>query len=150
MTINEAGLGIIKRRETLRLVAYAATEAERARGIWSIGWGHTRGVKEGDTCTPEWAEARLHEDIIHATFEAQWLVRAPLTENQWSALISLIYNVGTGKSRINATSGIIQKINARDFQGAAEEFLRWNHQDGKVVDGLTKRRQEEHDLFLKP
>ncbi len=69
-------------------------------------------------------------------------VRVPLSQCQYDALTSFVYNVG----RIGPT--MLTKLNAGDFRGAANEFLRWNKDDGRVVDGLTRRRAEERAVFL--
>ncbi len=145
--IGKAGLNLIKSYEQLRLAAYAATEDERARGIWTIGWGHTRGVEEGDTCTAAEAEAFLLADLEDAEGGVYSLVRVPLNKNQYDALVSLVFNIGRGNF---ASSTLLKKLNLHDYEGAALEFAKWNKQSGKVLNGLTKRRAEEQALFNNP
>lgn len=145
--IGPLGLALIKGYEKLRLTAYAATEEERAKGIWTIGWGHTAGVKEGDTCTAEEADQFLLSDLEKAEGGVYSLVRTPLNQNQYDALVSLVFNIGRGNF---AASTILKRLNLGDYAGAAQEFKKWNKQAGKVLGGLTKRRAEEEALFNKP
>ncbi len=147
MIVGQAGLSIIKSYETLRLTAYFATESEHKRNIWSIGWGHTHSVKEFDTCTPEKADAWLLEDIAEAADCVNHHVTAGINQNQFDALVSLVYNIGTTNF---VTSHLLKYLIAGDFGAAASEFPKWDHQDGKVLAGLTKRRNTEKVLFETP
>lgn len=146
MKIADAGLNLIKKSEALRLTAYAATPEEAARGIWTIGWGHTRGVKEGDTCTLAEAEAFLHSDLADSEGCVGSFVSAALNQNQYDALVSLTFNIGPGNFR---SSTLLRKLNAADYDGAALEFARWDKQGGQVLKGLTIRRAAEQELFRK-
>ena len=145
--ISEVGLDLIKAYEKLKLVAYYATPDEKARGICTIGWGHIKGVKPGDVCTEEEAKAYLVEDCAEAEQAVYGLVRVPLNQNQYDALVSLVFNIGSGNF---ASSTLLRKLNQEDYAGAAAEFPRWNKQSGKVLNGLTKRRAIEQALFNKP
>ncbi len=142
--IGEPGLNLIKGYEELRLKAYYATADEKAKGINTIGWGHTSGVKEGDECTVAQAEAFLRGDLEDAEGGVYSLVRVPLTQNQYDALVSLVFNIGRGNF---ASSTLLKKLNMNDYVGASLEFPRWNKQAGQVLKGLTKRRAEEQSLF---
>lgn len=73
------------------------------------------------------------------------IVKVPLTQNQFDALCDLVYNIGSGNF---SKSTLLRKLNAKDYTGAAEEFVKWNMAGGKVLSGLTKRREEEKNLFL--
>lgn len=147
MKTGEAGIALIKSYEKLRLKAYAATADEKARGIWTIGWGHIADVREGDTCTEAEAEAFLREDLADAEKAVNDSVTVPLNQNQFDALVSFTFNVGTGAFR---SSTMLRKLNDGNYDGAAMEFARWNKQSGQVLNGLTKRRAEERDLFSTP
>lgn len=133
----------IKRHEGLRLEAYMPTPNDRP----TIGWGHTKGVRMGDKITLEQAQAFFLEDIAWVGEAIDKLVKVPLGVNQTDALYSFIYNLGEGNF---ASSTLLRKLNAGDYEGAANEFPRWNKQAGKVLRGLVKRRAEEKELFLTP
>ena len=113
-------------------------------GIWTIGYGHTRGVTENSPAiTEEEAENLLFLDLQDAEIEVEHLVAVPLNDNQFSALVSLVFNVGITP----LLRGLGQKLNRQDYEDAAQEFLFWNHAGGIVVDGLTRRRKAEMELF---
>lgn len=128
--------------EGLELRAY-----QDQRGIWTIGYGHTAGVKEGDTCTQEQANAWLSEDLETADVAVNKAVTVPLTQNQFDALVSLCFNIGSGNF---ATSTLVKVLNASNMQAAADQFLVWDHTNGQVNQGLTRRRIAERKLFLTP
>lgn len=140
--INDTAIELIKRFEGLRLTAYKCPA-----GVWTIGYGHTSGVREGDRCTGEQAEAWLAADVLESERAVDYLVKVPLTDNQRGALVSLVFNVGGGNF---TASTLLKKLNAGDYAGAAAEFRRWNKAGGKVLPGLTTRRQAEAALFLSP
>jgi lysozyme len=144
---GSAGLQLIKSCEDLRTMAYAATENERERGIWSIGYGSTHGVKEGDTCTEAEAEAMLKKDLEIAEDGVMSMVEVPLNQNEFDALVSFTFNVGTGSLE---SSTLLRRLNAGLRNQAAEQFERWNKQQGVILPGLTKRRALERALFLRP
>lgn len=140
MTISDAGLNLIKRFEGLRLTAY-----DDGVGVQTLGYGHTRGVKAGDTCTQEQADEWLREDVADATAAVARLVTADLTQSQRDALISIVFNIGEGAFE---RSTLLRKLNAGDYEGAANEFPRWNKGGGRVLAGLVKRRAAERELFM--
>lgn len=142
----------LKDYEKFRPTAYPATKAEKAKGIWTIGYGHTLGVKEGDTCTMAQALAWLSEDVARVCAGLKAAVRVPVNQNQADALYSITFNAGYGrhdgvKGDI-ADSTLLVKLNAGDYKGCAAEFARWNKQDGRVLAGLTTRRGVEAAHFL--
>jgi len=139
MKISFVGLDLIKRYETLQLRAYMPT----AEDVPTIGYGHTKGVKMGDTCTPIEAIRWLDEDCDEAE-KAVNDVNAILNQNQFDALVSLVFNIGVGNF---ATSTIRRLLVQGEIEQAALQFKRWNKQKGKVLNGLTRRRKEEEDLF---
>ena len=137
----------LKSFEQFRPTAYLPTPKDK----WTIGYGHTHNVKEGDTCTLAEAEAFLHADVQAAVDEVNHLVKVALTQNQFDALVSFTFNVGAGDAAKGieglSTSTLLRKLNAGDPAGASAEFPHWNKQRGKVLDGLTKRRAAERAHF---
>lgn len=131
----------ISRHEGLSLKAYLCPS-----GVWTIGYGHTQGVREGDECTTEDAASWLVEDIEATQKALAKYVNIPVTEGQFIALTSLAFNVGVGNV---LKSKLLRKLNAGDIRGAAEEFLDFDLANGKRLPGLTTRRKDESELFLK-
>lgn len=145
MKTSQAGIDLIKRFEGLRLEAYKCLG-----GIWTIGYGTTHypdgsKVKEGDTCTEEQAEEYLRSDLEEFERCVSLAVRDPLTQHQFDALVSFVYNVGCGAFR---KSTLLRMLNDGADMSAAEQFLRWNKVGAQEVKGLTLRRQAEMELFL--
>lgn len=136
----------LKTYERFRPTAYPATAAERAKGIWTLGYGHTKGVREGDTCTMAQAQAWLEEDTRNAVLAVQKDIHVPLTQNEFDALVSLVFNCGPDP--LTHTLGSL--LNSGNRVGAAAEFKRWDRQAGKELDGLEKRRLAEAARFLTP
>lgn len=142
--INQAGLDLIKSFEGLRLDAYRDPV-----GIWTIGYGTTRGVRAGMRITEKMADELLLADVAYFEQIIRSLVKVPLTGNEFSALVSFVYNLGEWNL---SRSTLLQKLNAGDKAGAASEFLKWNK--GKIggrlrtLRGLTRRREAEMTLFL--
>ncbi|MCU0565301.1 MAG: lysozyme [Oculatellaceae cyanobacterium Prado106] len=138
--INAKGLELIKSFEGLRLEAYLD-----AVGIWTIGFGTTEGVAPGMRITLAQAEAFLKRDVEKFETAVIANVTAPINVDQFSALVSFVYNVGAGAF---AGSTLLQMLNRRDYQGAADQLLRWNKGGSEELPGLTRRRQAERALFL--
>lgn len=132
--------GFILGWEGCKLTAYPC-----AAGVWTIGAGHTKGVKEGDTCTEEQAKVWLIDDIKETQTLLAHYVNVLVTQNEFVALVSLAFNVGVGALM---KSKLLMKLNSGDREGAAEEFLDFDLANGKRLAGLTRRRKAEHDLFL--
>jgi GH24 family phage-related lysozyme (muramidase) len=142
-TTNQAGLDLIKSFEGLHLKSYLCPAK-----VWTIGWGSTGSdIGPNMTWTQEQAEARLRADL--ETFEKaiEAAISVPVTDNQFSAIVSLAYNVGINAVR---KSTLLKLLNSKDYQGAADQFLRWNKAGGKELAGLTRRRNAERSLFLGP
>lgn len=132
----------IKDHEGLRLTAY-----KDGGGVWTIGYGHTGAdVREGLTIPLSEAERLLTRDLKTAEGHVNGAVQVKLTQNQFDALVSFVYNVGGEAFR---TSTMLRLLNAGDYVGAANQFPRWNKDNGKVVQGLINRRAKERDLFLR-
>ena len=134
------GLGLIKEFEGLRLKAYLCSAK-----VWTIGYGHTKGVKQGDTCTQAEADAFLVEDVKWVLTAVERCVQVPLTPGQRAAINSFVFNCGATALR---TSTLLRKLNAGDYKGAADEFPRWNKAGGAVIKGLVRRRAAERKVFL--
>lgn len=130
----------LKARESFRPTAYKPTRKDK----WTIGYGHTRFVKQGDTCTLEQADAFLGDDVAGAVVCINRAVTVPLTQPEFDALVSLVYNIGCENF---LTSHLLQRLDASDYAAAASEFYRWDHQDGGVLEGLRVRREAERVRF---
>lgn len=140
MRTGPAGLKIIQDSESLELSTYPC-----AAGVPTIGWGHTGpDVTPGLQITRARADELLRADLGSAEREILRLVKVPLTQGQFDALVSLIFNIG-GKQF--AASTLLRKLNAADYKGAANEFPRWNKAKDKVLAGLVTRRERERKLF---
>ena len=137
--INSAGLALIKEYEGYVGHAYLDTG-----GVPTIGYGHTRGVQMGQKCTPEQAEVWLEADLESAERDVQKLVRVPLTDNQYAALVSFTFNLGGERLR---KSTLLKLLNAADYAGAGGQFQFWVFDNGKKLPGLIKRRAAEAALW---
>lgn len=138
--INEAGRNIIKSSETLFLSSYLCPAK-----VWTIGYGCTTDVRPGQTITEAEAEERLTSDLADAERCVNNALSIDLTDNQFSALVSFVFNVGCGAFK---GSTMFKKLQAGDIPGASKEFSKWNKGGGRVLPGLVKRRQAEMELFL--
>jgi lysozyme len=143
MKINQAGLDLIKSHEGIRLKAYP--DPGTGGEPWTIGYGHTGGVHPTDSISKERAEDLLREDLCKFEEGVEHLLFVDVTDNQFSALVSFAFNVGVHNL---AMSTLLKKLNNDDAAGAASEFGKWNKAAGKVLPGLTARREAERQLFL--
>lgn len=140
MQTSNNGINLIKRFEGLRLEAYRDSV-----GIPTIGYGHTHGVKMGDVITGAQADAFLREDLRVAELTINTNVKVKLTQGQFDALASFVFNLGSGNF---VKSTLLKKLNTGDFSGAADEFGKWVNAGGKKIPGLVKRRAAEREVFL--
>ena len=140
MRTSQKGIDLIKKFEGCRLEAYKCPA-----GIWTIGYGHTKGVQNGQKITQAQAEEFLIEDLKVYEKAVESCVKVPLSQNQFDALVSFCYNCGGEALR---TSTLLRLLNEGKYSEAGEQFLRWNKAGGKVLVGLTRRREEERELFL--
>lgn len=140
---SEKGLALIMAWEGLRLEAYLCPV-----GVWTIGYGHTKGVKKGQRITKEQALAFLREDAQECADVIHKLVKVAITQGQFDALCSFIYNFGETKF---STSALLRLLNKGDYEGARKEFPKWNKGVVKGVltpmEGLIRRRKAEADMF---
>jgi len=131
---------LVRQFEGCRLQAYLCPA-----GVPTIGVGHTKGVKLGARCSQEQADLWLTQDLDDAGAAVASLVRVPLTQGQFDALTSFVFNLGM---RRLAESTLLILLNKRDYHGAAAQFSRWVRSDGQVLDGLVRRRAAEAKLFM--
>lgn len=132
-------LALIRRFEGFRDVAYLCPA-----GKWTIGYGHTDGVRRGDIINQETADRYLERDVKVAADAVNKMIEVPISQNQFDALVSLVYNIGATKI---AASTLVKLINQRYYDKAAEEILKWCHSGGQVLQGLVARRKAEYELF---
>ena len=136
---SSEGVALIKKCEGCELEAYQC-----AADVWTLGYGHTSGVSEGDTCTAEEAESMLTEDLQKFEGYVNDLVEVDLTQNQFDAMVAWTYNLGPGALK---ESTLLRKLNEGDYKDAPYQIKRWNRAAGKVLDGLVRRREAEALLF---
>lgn len=151
MKVSDRLLAFLCEREGVELRAYPDPGSSDGYP-WTIGVGHTRGVRPGDTCTRAQAMEWLREDVQEFEEAVERLVTAPLTQDQFDALVSFTFNVGADEDADTTPEGLgdstlLKKLNAGDYDGAAREFVKWNRNDGKVMAGLTARRTAEAAMF---
>jgi len=140
MKLSENGKKLIKKFEGCRLKAYKCPA-----GVLTIGYGHTKGVTSNQIITQAEADRLFDEDI--KTFEnaVNSLVKVPLTQNQFDALVSFTFNLGIGALK---NSTLLRLLNKGDYRGASQQFGLWVHVGKIVLHGLVVRREEEKKLFL--
>lgn len=141
MKTSENGINLIKGFEAFRSEPY-----QDSVGVWTIGYGHTIGVtKDTPPKTMEEATTDLQDDLMMAEGVINEYVTVPLSQNQFDALASFTFNLGTGSLH---KSTLLKKLNVGDYAGAADEFGKWVYAGGKVLNGLVIRRAKEKELFL--
>ena len=139
MNISSKGIDLIKHFEGCELEAYHC-----AAGVPTIGYGHIKGVQMGDTITQDEAEAMLVHELTEYENYIHDCVTAPLNQNQFDALVSWVFNLGVGNLK---ASTLLKVVNVGNYDRVPEQIMRWNKANGKVLEGLTRRRQAEADLF---
>ena len=140
MNLGDAGKALIQSFEKCWLEAYMPTPHD----VPTIGWGHTRGVAMGDTCTQDQADAWFLEDVAWAEDCVNRAITQLLNQQEFDALVSLCFNIGC---RAFSGSTLVKDLNALDFDSASAQFLAWDKQHGQVLAGLEKRRKAEQELF---
>lgn len=139
MKTSENGLKFIRDHEGCKLTAY-----KDGGGVWTIGVGHTKGVKAGQTITQAQADTFLASDLAPVESCINQVVTVTLNQNQFDALASFTFNVGESAFK---GSTLLKKLNAGDFRGAADQFTRWAYDNNVFVQGLYNRRVDEKALF---
>ena len=149
-TVSPSGISLVKKFEGLhKQTSEGDVRAYRCpAGRWTIGWGHCKGVKSGMRATVAECEQFLQEDLNEAGNVVTRLVHVPLTQHQFDALASFIFNLGQGNF---AESTLLRKLNQGLYDEVPEQFMRWNKArvDGVLtpLKGLTRRRTAEAALF---
>lgn len=140
MKTSDRGIELIKKHEALRLEAYKCPA-----GIWTIGYGHTRSVVKDLVITEDLALQLLKQDLANAEYAVN-RERLNLNQNQFDALVSFVFNLGSGNFQ---KSTLLRKIkNNPNDVSIKEEFARWVYANGVVLPGLVKRRKEESNLYF--
>ena len=134
------GLALIKKFEGCELEAYQCSA-----GVWTIGYGHTKGVEAGDEISKEQAEEMLVEELHEYESYVNDFVTAPLSQNQYDAMVSWVYNLGPANLK---ASTMLKVLNAGEYEEVPAQMKRWNKAGGKVLEGLIRRREAESLLFL--
>lgn len=140
MIFNDAGLALLKTFEGFKPQAYFDVGS-----VPTIGYGFTQGVLMGDTMTEDEAQIRLEKEIQHVSDNVSKLLTTNLSDNQFSAVCCLVYNIGIGNFE---SSTILKFLNQEDNSSAALEFLKWDKVHGNEIKGLLNRREAEKILFL--
>ena len=141
MNVSQNCVELIKYFEGFEDTAYLCPA-----NVWTIGYGRTRNVKEGDRITEAQAERDLLEELEEFKHQVLHSVKVELTQNELDALTSWTYNLGVGNLK---SSTLLKKLNAGNKSEVPAEMIRWNKANGKVLAGLTKRREAEAELWAK-
>ena len=139
MEISQEGLSLIKKFEGCELESYKC-----AAGVWTIGYGSTKGVEEGMEISQERADMLLLEDVEVFEEAVNKLVEVPLEQNQFDALVSWTFNLGSTNLQ---NSTLLKVLNNEDYEGVPSQIKRWNKAGGEVLQGLVRRREAEALLF---
>ena len=140
MRPSKACVDLVKSFEGFRAEAYKCPA-----GVWTVGYGTTENVHPGDVVNEQEAEELLMNDLTEASGAIDELVDVPLTQRQYDALASLIYNIGREAFR---NSTLLKMLNGgKGVHEVGAQFLRWNRAGGKVMPGLIRRRESERALF---
>jgi len=139
MQISEEGKQLIKKFEGCRLEAYKCSA-----GVWTIGYGRTTNVQEGDTCTQEEAEKWLNEELVVYGAYVNDAVLITLEQNEFDALVAWTYNLGS--TNLN-NSTMLRVLNDNQKEDVPHQMRRWNKANGEVLEGLVRRREAEALLF---
>mgnify|MGYP003638022248 CR=1 FL=1 len=139
MKISSEGIELIKKFEGCETTAY-----QDSVGVWTIGFGHTKGVQEGQSCSMQDAETMLSEEMDEYEGYINSMVDVDLNQNEFDSLVAWVYNLGPTNLR---ESTLLKILNAGDKDGIPEQINRWNRAGGKILQGLVRRRQAESLMF---
>ena len=141
MKITKEGINLIKKFEGLRLEAYLCPA-----GVWTIGYGHTKGVKKGQVITQLEADNLLKEDLSSFEKGVTSLIKSNINQNQFDSLVSFAYNLGLANLK---SSTLLKKVNSNsNDRTIVDEFIKWIYAGGKPLEGLKRRRQAEAYLYF--
>ena len=139
MQISEEGKNLIKKFEGCELEAYKC-----AAGVWTIGYGHIKTAVEGMKIDQATANELFDEEMGEYETYVNTAVTVPLSQNQFDALVSWVFNLGNGNLK---ASTMLKVINSGDHAGVPAQIKRWNKAGGKVLEGLIRRREAEALLY---
>ena len=139
MKTSDVGIELIKEFEGCKQVAY-----QDSVGVWTIGYGHTKDVYEGQLSIKKTCERFLAEDIAEFEDYVEAIVEVSLSQNQFDALVAWTFNLGPGNL---LKSTMLRKLNEGDYDAVPDEMRRWNKAGGEVLNGLVRRRDAEANLF---
>ena len=139
MKTSEVGIELIKEFEGCKQVAY-----QDSVGVWTIGYGHTKDVYEGQLSIKKTCERFLAEDLQEFEDYVEAIVEVSLSQNQFDALVAWTFNLGPGNL---LKSTMLRKLNEGDYDAVPDEMRRWNKAGGEVLNGLIRRRDAEAKLF---
>ena len=133
------GLSLIKKFEGCELEAYQCSA-----GVWTIGYGHTKGVAPGDSVSQEEAEQMLVDELHEYESYINEYVTVALSQNQFDALVSWVYNLGPANLK---ASTMLKVLNSGEYEDVPAQMKRWNKAGGKILEGLIRRREAEACLY---
>ena len=139
MNISQEGLDLIKKFEGCELTAY-----QDSVDVWTIGYGHTKGVEEGQEITQDEAEEMLASELDEYEGYINDMVECDLEQCQFDALVAWVYNLGPTNLK---SSTMLKRLNSDDLEDVPDQIKRWNKAGGKVLAGLVRRREAESLLF---
>jgi lysozyme len=139
MNISQEGISLIKKFEGCELEAYKC-----AAGVWTIGYGHTKDVKEGDSILKEDAESMLVHELQEYCNDVDIAVKVDLKQNEFDALVSWTYNLGL--TNLNSST-MLKVLNEGKHDEVPAQMKRWNKASGQVKQGLIRRREAEALMF---
>jgi lysozyme len=145
MNISDRGVASIKMFEGCNRKGDLHYAYQCSAGVWTCGWGSTGGVTAGTIWTEDQASARLCQDLLHFENAVRKAVTVPLSQCQYDALVSFTFNLGEGNLR---KSTLLRLLNAKDYEGAAAQFPRWDWVNGQPNAGVRRRRLAEQAIFL--
>lgn len=140
MKTSAAGIDLIRHFEGFSPTAYKCPA-----GVWTLGYGFTDGVKDGDTITLEEAESRLTRELVIYEQAVNSLITWQMTQNQFDALVSFTFNVGEGNLK---RSTLRKRVNSGEHDLVHGEFMKWVYAGGQRMEGLARRRAAEADMFV--
>jgi len=140
MHISAEGLSLIKKFEGCELKAYRC-----AANVLTIGYGTIKNVTEGMEITQEEAETLLQEEMHEYEGYINDMVKVPLKQHQFDAMVSWVFNLGSGNL---SSSSLLKKLNNSEYDEVPAQIRRWNKAGGKVLDGLIRRREAEAKMFM--
>ena len=139
MKISEDGLELIKKFEGCETTAY-----QDSVGVWTIGFGHTKGVEEGQTCSIEDAESMLADEMDEYEGYINNMVKVDLQQHEFDSLVAWVYNLGPTNL---SESTMLKVLNGGQFDRVPDEMNRWTRAGGEILEGLVRRRQAESLMF---